>query len=348
MRAIADSHEVATAMKRVGPALSGRSDGGEVLLRASDGLLALEAQGEELGARHFVQLIELDESGSVSIPARYFQRFLSTIQGRVSFQVRDGSLVVSSGSTRATLTSLTYVPHFDLPSVEAVDIHADDVLKIRRVTHAAADVSTAPVLAAIRFDGHTAVATDRYRLAVAQLDSEVPACQPRARMVSTFLEDSGLSVSIGATDKLVVLHSEATTWVAPSMEGNYVDWASALPEPSSLKHSFRTGRRDLLEAARRVERIGLSAEDIAFARVTIEQCGTSGLRLRSTDAEVGELVDEVPGEMTMTSMSFNAAHLREALDRLEGEELVGRCRTEVGAVIFGDGVTTQMVMSQRM
>ena len=340
-----DHQELVASLRRVG-LVAARAGGGDVRLEARGDELVLEARSGDLSVRTAVPLAR-PGIGQIVVPARYFERFVSSVSGAVQLDVRDDHLEVTAGRSRIRLRGVEaawVAPQW--PAVPVTPVSEADRFAISKVSHAAGQGIRAPILSAVRLGDGWAVASDGYRLASARVDASLPACLPPADVLQRLLDDAPGSVGLGSDGRTVVVESDDLSWMTPVVEGEYFPWQGLIPAPETTPEQLRARRAPLLEAVKRVERMGFGG-GAPFPRVVLQPGGDDRVVVRAEDAEVGEIVDEIDGRLSMPSLAFNAAYLRGALEQYDGEVVTARAAGPTKAVVLEDEVSLQLVMPLR-
>jgi DNA polymerase III sliding clamp (beta) subunit (PCNA family) len=282
------------------------------------------------------------------VRATYFERFVSTVTSRIDLAVRDAHLEAVAGRARVRLRRVDdgWTPR-SWPALATVRLSDADHTALSKVAHAAGSSPHSPVLSGLRLGGGWAVASDGYRLARASFEAAIPPCLPPAHLTTRLLADADSSVDIASDGRSVVFEADGVTWLTPSIEGEYFAWETVIPSTTSTPERLEADRDGLLDAVRRVERVGFANSGAGFTRLVLERQGEGGVVVRADDAEVGDVRVEVDGELTMAAMAFNASYLSRVLEQTEGPVVVGRCAGPTKALVIEDDASLQLVMPLR-
>lgn len=335
-------------------------------LLAKTGQLQLSATDLEIGVTTSVGA-KVQQSGSITIPARLFVDFVSNNT--------DETISLTVNGTEITLTSDHYTAR--IPGLEATDFPSiphrsgDERIHLKAkalrgafedVTFAAAFDDSRPVLNGVLVSVHkkglTVVATDSYRLAERTLSLDATVSEPRKVIVpsrsaselirllpSTDEGDASLTLTTG---QLGIEFGE-TQVISRLVEGTYPDYTQIIPtKPTTTV----TARRADCQAA--VKMANLFARDASHhIRLVVGASQSDPLSIKAVSANVGTnqatIEAEVDGEPIESAV--NATFLQDALNATTGElvtfAFVGADRP---VVIRGQGEThyLNLVMPLRL
>lgn len=307
------------------PILSG------ILLTADKDTVVLQATDLEISIRDRV-VAGVEDSGSVVVPGRLLAdvvRSLPEAAVRLETSSYD-QLKVTCGTSSFTLKTL---PPDDFPKFPEVAPSQKATLSkdtlsslVRQVSKAVSRDESRPILTGVLFvladQTVRMVATDSYRLAIAETQSE-QAPDERIEVVvpGKALEDvpklagSADAIEMGVADNQVVFGFGETTYVTRRIEGNFPNYRQLVPADGDTK--VKVKREEVLEAAKRVS---LMAQHNAPLRLTIEE---STLSLSARTQDVGEATEALMVETQggPLEIAFNHAFLLDGLASSEEEEL---------------------------
>jgi DNA polymerase III subunit beta len=182
----------------------------------------------------------------------------------------------------------------------------------------------------VHVGGTTAYGTDRYRLAIADLAVEVLEATIPAETIRAVLKGVDGEAQLAVGDFNATFTSGGTTWTTRLLEGDYPALSTFVRDTSPERLEMPA---ELLTDA--LNRVATLAEtDVPV--VCLEQ-DDDVLRLTASRADVGEIVDVVPCDGTLTTpLRFNLKFLAELVDvaavdvvKLELDAAkVALCRTE--------------------
>lgn len=191
------------------------------------------------------------------------------------------------------------------------------VAAVRRVLPFASTDDSRPVLTAAAIGGRHAVATDSYRLAVADLGPDLDALPavliPAAPLGRILRADQGWSVTHHpgkAAPARLALTRDRITWRTRLLEGRWPDWPSLLPADPSAGGSVTFDRVPAMRALRRLASVAPGipvalTSDTAELRLAVDQAdGDRGVETIPATGQLGEAV------------AFNPRYLIDALASL--------------------------------
>ena len=340
------------ALKRCS-AVGGRGSEGSVRLAARGDELVVEASSLEAAVRTVVPLAAVG-TGDAIVPLRVLERYVSSVSGPLRLEVERGSsamLVVRSGPSQARLHLVASADAVggrrDPHGGAAGALSAADLLRVRRVEHAASSSDTQPMLTGVCFEGGSVIASDGYRLATIELDASTPDCLVPADIVRR-VTDEGAPVTMQADEWSVAFEATSFTYWTPPVAGAYFDWRRLVPPVAATAERFEADREGLLAATRTIEAMGLGAHDRWGSRVVIEPVGATApsLLIRAAD-DLGDVVAEVEGALTMPKLQFNASFLRQSLEQLRGERVQARSEGPGRALVVEEDEYLELVMPVR-
>jgi DNA polymerase-3 subunit beta len=283
------------------PILSG------VLLRAEGSTVTLSSFDYEVSAQTTITA-DVTEEGTVLVSGRLLADIASRLPNApVEFTTDDGKIAVRCGSARFTLSSMPVEEYPSLPVVDGStgvlpgDAFADAVAQ---VAVAASRDDVTPVITGVQLEitGNrlSLVATDRYRVAVREIDWEssagsdgVAALVP-ARTLSEigkiFAHAATVSVTIvsGGDRELIAFSADQKTVTSLLIKGNFPPVKRLFPETVDNYAVLNTA--ELIESVRRVS---LVLEREAALRFTFTIDGLTLEAIGSEQAQASESIDAI-------------------------------------------------------
>jgi DNA polymerase-3 subunit beta len=311
----------------------------------SPAALALSSFDYEVSANAQIE-ITAAESGRVLVSGRLLAEISRSLPALpVDVSVEGSRVVVACGSTRFTLPTLPVDDYPALPEMPATagSIGADVfAAAVAQVAIAAGRDDTLPVLTGVRIeiedDRVTLAATDRYRLAVRELQWQpdrsgisVVALVPARTLADTakaLVGGAQVTVSLstgGAGEGLIGFSGRGAAGqigqrrtTTRLLDGEYVKYRSLLPDDSSANAFVETA--GLVEAVKRVSLVAPRSTPVRLTfsddQVTLE-AGTSD------DAQALESLDAKfvsrDGSTEEFSIAFNPAYLLDGLGAVDSE-----------------------------
>ena len=281
------------------PILSG------VLLRAEGSTITLSSFDYEVSAQTSITA-DVTENGTVLVSGRLLAEIASRLPNApVEFTTTDNKIAVRCGSARFTLSSM---PVEEYPSLPVVD-GASGVLPgdsfsdaVGQVAVAASRDDVTPVITGVQLEiannRLSLVATDRYRVAVREIDWDssavaegVTALVP-ARTLSEigkiFAHASTVTVTIvsGGDRELIAFTADQKTVTSLLIKGNFPPVKRLFPE--TVENYAVINTAELIESTRRVQ---LVLERDAALRYTFSDDGLTLEAIGSENAQASETID---------------------------------------------------------
>ena len=282
------------------PILSG------VLLDASDGALVLSSFDYEVSSRTEI-VADVDEPGTALVSGRLLADIASRLPNApVVFSTEDGKIAVSCGSAKFTLLSMPVEEYPTLPEVDERTgvLPADDfAAAVSQVAVAASRDDVTPVITGVQLEvgdnSLSLVATDRYRVAVREIDWDsgsgtaagttalIPA-RTLSEIGKTFAHSGTIAVSIVHTEdrELIAFSADKKTVTSLLIKGNFPPVKRLFPEVVDNYAVINTA--ELIEATRRVS---LVLEREAALRFTFSIDGLTLEAAGSEQAQASETID---------------------------------------------------------
>ncbi len=282
------------------PILSG------VLLDASDGALVLSSFDYEVSSRTEI-VAEVDEPGTALVSGRLLADIANRLPNApVVFSTEEGKIAVNCGSAKFTLLSMPVEEYPTLPEVDERTgvLSADDfAAAVSQVAVAASRDDVTPVITGVQLEvgdnSLSLVATDRYRVAVREIDWDsgsstaagttalIPA-RTLSEIGKTFAHSGTIAVSIVHTDdrELIAFSADKKTVTSLLIKGNFPPVKRLFPEVVDNYAVINTA--ELIEATRRVS---LVLEREAALRFTFSIDGLTLEAAGSEQAQASETID---------------------------------------------------------
>ncbi|GAA1694150.1 DNA polymerase III subunit beta [Microcella alkalica] len=281
------------------PILSG------VLLRAEGNTLTLSSFDYEVSAQTAISA-DIEEDGTVLVSGRLLSEIASRLPNApVQFTTENNKIAVRCGSARFTLSSMPVEEYPSLPVVDGpAGILPGDAFSdaVGQVSVAASRDDVTPVITGVQLEiaenRLSLVATDRYRVAVREIDWEssavaegVTALVP-ARTLSELGKIFGHSAQIevtivtGGDRELIAFSADKKTVTSLLIKGNFPPVKRLFPETVDNYAVMSTA--ELIEATRRV---ALVLERDAALRYSFSVDGLTLEAIGSENAQASETID---------------------------------------------------------
>jgi len=283
------------------PILSG------VLIEATDSGLRLSSFDYEVSAQTEIQA-DIEEQGTILVSGRLLADIASRLPNApVQFSTEENRILVTCGSARFTLLSMPVEEYPSIPQVEGQTglVPSEEfATAIAQVAVAASRDDVTPVITGVQLevtDNHLSlVATDRYRVAVREIDWDngdnpgdgglnalVPA-RTLQEVGKTFGHAGNISVSFTSKDdrELIAFSADKKTVTSLLIKGSFPPVKRLFPESTENYAVINTG--ELIEAVRRVS---LVLEREAALRFTFTIDGLTMEAIGSEQAQASESID---------------------------------------------------------
>jgi DNA polymerase-3 subunit beta len=294
------------------PILSG------ILITTTDAGISLSAFDYEVSAQTEISA-DVEEPGTVLVSGRLLAEIASKLPNApVTFSTEDNRIVVSCGTAHFTLLSMPVEEYPTLPQIsgESGVVPADEFSEaVAQVGVAASRDDVTPVITGVQLEiaenRLSLVATDRYRVAVREIDWDgtIGQSEPSTALVpartlqeigKTFGHNGTITVTLVAKDdrELIAFTAEKKTVTSLLIKGNFPPVKRLFPE--SVDNYAVVNTADLIEATRRVS---LVLEREAALRFTFSTEGLTLEAIGSEQAQASESVDALlTGEDTVVSL----------------------------------------------
>lgn len=309
------------------PILSG------VLLEAAGGALVLSSFDYEVSSRTEITA-DVSEDGSALVSGRLLAEIASRLPNApVQFSTVDGKIAVQCGSAKFTLLSMPVEEYPTLPQVgerTGVLPAEDFAAAVAQVTVAASRDDVTPVITGVQLEvgdnSLSLVATDRYRVAVREIDWDsgatttqgttalIPA-RTLAEVGKTFAHSGTVSVTIARGDdrELIAFSADKKTVTSLLIKGNFPPVKRLFPDTVDNYAVINTA--ELIEATRRVS---LVLEREAALRFSFS---IDGVTLEATGTEQAQALETIEGHLhgEDTVVSLKPAFLLDGLGAVHSE-----------------------------
>jgi len=333
IRVVVDREVFTSRLAQVSRAASSRGAVqvlGGILLRASNGLLELEATDMELSLRTTVPAT-VEGDGAVVMPAKLLGdvvRLLPANEVTLGHRSEDGMATIDSGAYSGRMNVFAAEDFPRLPSVDVPlhEIESTSLLDtVQRVSRAASRDESRPVLTGIlvRFEGSklTMAATDSYRMAVKETELSSAGPELEAIIPARALDELGRiaagteTVQLGVNENHVIFGAGETWLTTRRIDGQFPNVAQLKPETFDVELDL--SRAELLEVVRRA---AVMAQRNTPLRLRFSE---GELTISAQSQDVGETRESMAirydGEPL--EIGFNAEFLREGLESVAADDV---------------------------
>lgn len=302
-----------------------------VLIKTTNNRLSLSATNLDIAITHYIGA-KVSEEGSITVPARLMQDFVSSLpEGVIELDLQETKLRVSTDKYKSVVNGIMAD---DFPVMPAISggkkwgvPGAEFKKALQQVAFAASSDETRPVLTGILIrtvDGVlTMAATDSYRLAEKKLGKNKENVQmliPASAMQDLLraVGDTDDQVKITHDDQQSLFQVGDVELVTRLLDGKYPDYKKLIPNKFSAKATLK--RADLINVAKVSS---LFARESAGS-VTIELSkADKQLSIRSVASQLGENTATADAKVTADgSITLNSRYLLDALGAIDGENVV--------------------------
>ena len=309
------------------PVLSG------LLIKATAGEVSIASFDYETSAKLNIAA-DITEEGEALVSGRLLADICRSLpKSDVLFELREGKVHLSCGSSNFNLSSMPVADYPELPALPAVSgtVEGSEFAKaVTQVSVAASKDDTLPILTGVRMeiegDQITLLATDRYRLAMRELtwnptDASIStAALVKAKTLSEVAKTLGgageLSIALSDAHELIGFESDSRRTTSLLVDGEYPKIRSLFPEVTLVHAIVRTS--DLAEAVRRVS---LVAERNTPVRLAFSQGQVTLDAGTGEDAQATEMLQaHLHGEDI--TVAFNPSYLSEGLHTFAANKFV--------------------------
>lgn len=313
---------------------------GGILIEAASDSLTLSTFDYEVSSRTQITAA-IDQAGTVLVHGR----LLAEIAGRLpnaplSVSMEESRVTLSCGSAKFALASMPVEEYPSIPEISAVSgvVPAEDFAEaVAQVALAASRDDVTPVITGVQLNisqtSMSMVATDRYRVAIREIDWDGTTEEQSALVPARTLQEVGktfghggtIAVSLVSRDdrELIAFTADNKTVTSLLIKGNYPPVKRLFPESVDNYAVLNTG--ELIEAVRRV---ALVLEREAALRFTFTQDGVTLDAIGSESAQASETIDLVLHGAD-TTVSLKPQFLLDGLSAVHSEFVrIGFTNTE--------------------
>ncbi len=302
-----------------------------VLVKTTNNRLSLAATNLDIAITHYIGA-KVSEEGSITVPARLMQDFVSSLpEGVIELDLKDSKLHVTTDKYQSVVNGIVAD---DFPVMPAIadgkqwTVYGTALKKgLQQVVFAASNDETRPILTGVLLQTingklHLA-ATDSYRLAEKQLagnKEDVQILVPASAMqdLLRILGESEDKVQVTHDEQQVLFQVGDVELVTRLVDGKYPDYKKLIPEKFATE--ARLKREDLMN----VTKVSSLFARESAGSVTIEVDSKAGqLSIRSVASQLGENTATADAKVTGSgNITLNSRYLLDALNALSGEEVV--------------------------
>lgn len=301
-----------------------------VLLKTVDGRLSIAATNLDIAITHYIGS-KVSEEGSITVPARLMQDFVSSLpSGVIELDLDENKLHIKAEKYTSTINGISAEDYPVMPAItngQSWKVNGA-LLKqsLQQVVVAASGDEARPVLTGVYWHTHEdklyIVATDSYRLAEkavqptkVPIDLLIPATA--LGDVLRILGDYDEDVVITHDDQQVLFQIGDVELVTRLIEGKYPDYRKLIPNKFA---SEATLKKSELQNITKVS--SLFARESAGS-VTINLDGKEqSVSIRSIASQIGENVATASATISQDgAITLNSRYILDALHVFGGEDV---------------------------
>jgi DNA polymerase-3 subunit beta len=316
-----------------------------VLFKTVNNRLSVAATNLDIAVTHYIGA-KVSKDGSITIPARLIQDFVSNLPNDViDIELEDKKLHIKSKMYNSTINGVSAEEFPVMPAIEKGDKWSIDAQafkhSLQQVVVAASNDDARPVLTGVYFNTFKgklyAVATDSYRLAEKELipsTSEInflvpaTAIQDLLRIVADF---SG-QIDVTYDDQQVRFQVGDIELVARLIEGKYPDYRQLIP--TKFTTTITLPKADLNNITK-VSAL-FARESAGSITINVDQ-DSQEISIHSVASQLGENTAsakaKVTGEGTVT---MNSRYLLEALHSIDGDTVKCGFNGKLEPIVIND------------
>ncbi|MFH1619367.1 MAG: DNA polymerase III subunit beta [bacterium] len=320
----------------------------------------------EMAIKHYINA-EVQDGGSITIPAKKFSDILHTFQSNMDIKIttdNSNKIHINSGKARFWVTGTQKDEYPVVPDINKSDsfiIRASVLAEmIKRTIFASSSEETRYVLNGLLWisgkDGFEMVATDGRRLALAknkksQNKKDFKIIVPTKvlyeliRFINSHEPESGEDVTVGVSTNQIGFQIRNTTFISRLVDGSFPNYEQVIPSKKDFIMEAPAGELTTI-----TKRAALCANDRAgMVKYTLKK---DVLHVSSSSQNM-EFEDEMPvsykGENFQ--IAFNPQFIIDVLKNIESEKITFGFTTPVNPVLIepvGNGDFRYVVMPMRV
>lgn len=301
-----------------------------VLIKTSSNRLSISATNLDIAITQYIGG-KVTEDGSITVPARLMQDFISSLPaGVINLDLEDTKLHIVTDQYKSTINGIVADDFPVMPAITSGEhwgLNAGVFKKaLQQVVFAASNDESRPVLTGVllqSIDGklHMA-ATDSYRLAEKQLGettSTVHLLVPATAMqdLLRILTDDNDEVQVSHDEQQVLFKVGDVELVARLLEGKYPDYGKLIPQSFAVTAVLK--RADFVNVTK-VSSL-FARESAGSVTLKVDEASQT-LSIRSIASQLGENTANAGGKITGDGeITLNSRYLLDALQAVSGDEV---------------------------
>lgn len=302
-----------------------------VLIKTVDNRVCVAATNLNIAITHYIGS-KVNKEGSITVPARLMQDFVSGLPGGViDLELEETKLHITAGKYKSTVNGMIADDYPVMPQIQNGNkwsIPSRTLKKaLSQVVLAASNDDARPVLTGVYFhsvDGQLFIAaTDSYRLAEKQviplkenISSLIPATSIQDLL--RIIDDNDEDVKITSDEQQIQFKAGDTELVTRLIDGNYPDYKKLIP--AKFKTSAVADRGELLSAAK-VSSL-FARESAGSIKVEVDT-DEKQIKVESIASQLGENSAAASAETSgeAANITLNSRYLIDALNAMDGDKV---------------------------
>jgi DNA polymerase III subunit beta len=303
---------------------------GNVLLKTVDNRLSVAATNLDIAITHYIGS-KVSEEGSITVPARLMQDFVSSLpSGVIDLELNEHKLQIVTDQYQSTINGVSAE---DFPVMPAITDGTtwtvpSNVLKkgLQQTVLAASADEARPILTGLYLHTHDGVlymvATDSYRLAEKSLlknKSDVSLLIPASAMqdMLRILGDDEEPVTITHDDQQVLFQVGEVELVSRLIDGKYPDYRKLIPGSFEVQATLS---RDDFTNITKVSSL-FARESAGSVTIKVDEVAKQ-VSIRSVASQLGENTASASAEVTGSGeVTLNSRYLLDALHVFNGDTI---------------------------
>jgi DNA polymerase-3 subunit beta len=316
-----------------------------VLIKTVNNRLSVAATNLDIAITHYIGA-KVSEEGSITVPARLMQDFISSLPaGVIDLELNTYKLKISTEQYQSVVNGVSAEEFPVMPAIKngkSWTIPGPVIKKsLQQVVMAASADETRPVLTGVLLhvdDGKLYMAaTDSYRLAEKQLGDNKDAVEllvPGSAMqdLLRIVGDYEVDVEVVSDEQQVLFRVGDVELVARLIEGKYPDYRKLIPHSFEVTANLK--RADLLNVTK-VSSL-FARESAGSITINVDE-STQKLSIQSVASQLGENTASADAKITGTGViTLNSRYLMDALHALNGEDVVFSFNGKLEPIVVAD------------
>lgn len=327
-----------------------------VIIKTVGTRLAIAATNLDIAITHYIGS-KVGQEGSITVPARLMQDFVSSLpSGVIDLELDEYKLHITTDQYNSVINGISADEFPVMPAISNGETWyvQSGVLKkaLQQVLIASSSDDARPVLTGVYF--HTSggklyiASTDSYRLAEKQLmktGEDIKLLVPASAMhdLLRVLEDGEEEVTVVYDDQQVLFKTGEVELVARLIEGSYPDYRKLIPKDFAIIAKLK--RPDFVNITKVSS---LFARESAGSVTMLVDDKKNQVSIRSIASQLGENTATASAETTGSGeITLNSRFLLDALGVMGGEQIELCFNGKLEACVLrsmGDSSYTHVVM----